>query len=107
MYDTLQRLCAYVDALRPLIYIHHFDAHAVDALLKQAVGGAEIYEYQDADGWVDFETKLPKMRYDLKAFLAAFDHQDGKPTFLVLKDAHHHLRREWTHVQSVRISLRR
>lgn len=91
MYDTLQRLCAYVDALRPLIYIHHFDARAVDALLKQAVGDAEIYEYQDADGWVDFETKVPKMRYDLKAFLSAFDHQDGQPTFLVLKDAHHHL----------------
>ena len=90
-HQEIQKLNAYVDALRPIIYIHHFDFHAIDSLLAGVVGECGVYEFRDADGWVDFANKVPKMRCDAATFLQAFDVDACKQTFLVLKDFHHHL----------------
>jgi SpoVK/Ycf46/Vps4 family AAA+-type ATPase len=83
-----QRLGSYVDALRPLIYIHHFDFHAVDELISSVGRDVSIYEYNEADHYIDFATKTPKQNYTLGDFLAAFDTNEPRKVFLVLKDVH-------------------
>ena len=72
MKETKNKLASYVDALRPIIYINHFDFTAVDALIKEIAIHHEIYEYNDAFGYVDFEWKNPKFeneQKDLATFL--------------------------------------
>ena len=86
-----QKLASYVDALRPIIYIHSFDFQAVDALIESASKGFKIYEYNNADGYVDFKTKAPKQAYGLNQFLALHDSNEAKKVFIVLKDVHQQL----------------
>ena len=93
------KLAAYVAALRPIIYIHHFDFHAVDALIASiAEKDTKIYEYNEAGHHVDFQYKnsmgaLP-WSDNLDSFLSAFDDNEPKNVFLVLKDIHHRFRSE-------------
>jgi ATP-dependent 26S proteasome regulatory subunit len=89
--SSAYKLDSYVEALRPIIYINHFDFHLIDNLIREISSDAKIYEYNDASGWVDFVTKNPKMDYDLATFLSAFDMEECGKTFLVLKDVHFHL----------------
>lgn len=86
-----QKLASYVDALRPIIYIHSFDFQAVDTLIESASKGFKIYEYNEADGYVDFKTKAPKQAYGLNQFLALHDSNEAKKVFIVLKDVHQQL----------------
>ncbi|QQZ28942.1 AAA family ATPase [Thiothrix subterranea] len=86
-----QKLASYVDALRPIIYIHSFDFQSVDRLIESASKGFTIYEYNEADGYVDFFTKARKESYDLGQFLQFHDDNSPKSVFIVLKDVHHHL----------------
>jgi ATP-dependent 26S proteasome regulatory subunit len=87
-HDAVQRLTGYVNALRPIIYIHHFDFHAVDDIIRAVNPRVKIKEYNEADGNVHFETKASIQKYDLNEFLAAFDDNEEKECFLVLKDIH-------------------
>ncbi|MDR2093671.1 MAG: AAA family ATPase [Azoarcus sp.] len=94
-----ERLAAYVDALRPIIYIYHFDFHAVDDLITRiAEKNTAIHEYNEAGHHVDFKHKMPKGALpgsdNLNAFLAAFDDNEPKNAFLVLKDVHRYFRPE-------------
>ncbi|GMO43121.1 MAG: hypothetical protein Pg6C_04730 [Treponemataceae bacterium] len=85
------RLAAYVDALRPIIYINHFDFHAVDELIAGIAGkDTKIYEYNEAGHSVDFGHKVSNSEAvtGLNSFLALFDENEPKTAFLVLKDAH-------------------
>lgn len=86
-----QKLASYVDALRPIIYIHTFDFEAVDRLIAAASKGFAIYEYNEADHWVDNVTKAPKQSYGLNQFLTLFDTNEAQKIFIVLKDVHHQL----------------
>lgn len=86
-----EKLAGYVHALRPIIYIHHFDFHAVDELIDPFKKEFDIHEYNEADGYLDFSTKAPKQRYDLATFLSNFDTNEPRKSFIVLKDVHHHL----------------
>ena len=86
-----QKLASYVDALRPIIYIHSFDFQAVDKLIESASKGFTIYEYNEADGYVDFRTKARKESYSLSQFLQLHDDNTSKSIFIILKDVHHHL----------------
>jgi ATP-dependent 26S proteasome regulatory subunit len=92
----IQKLRSYVDALRPIIYINHFDFHAIDELIRGVSKGFRIYEYNEAGHYVDFENKtamgiMPE--YDsLSGFLSTFDTNELKNAFLVLKDIHSYLR---------------
>ena len=55
-----ERLSSYLDALRPIIYIHNFDFAAVDDLITRAVRNEIlIEEYNNASGKVNFNTKIP------------------------------------------------
>jgi len=83
-----QKLASYVDALRPIIYIHSFDCYAVDRLIESISKGIAVYEYNAADGYVDFISKTPKQAYSLNQFLALFDNNEAKKSFLILKDVH-------------------
>ncbi|MCB5271883.1 MAG: AAA family ATPase [Candidatus Cloacimonetes bacterium] len=85
------KLASYVDALRPLISITTFDFQAVDTLIAQVGRGFDIYEYNHADGRIDFRTKAPLQRSDLGTFLALFDTNEPKKIFVVLKDVHESL----------------
>lgn len=85
-------LASYVDALRSIIYINHFDFLVIDELLKKIGQGVKFVEYNNALGALDFYTKEPKNEYDLESFLKTvmdegFDHN----MFIVLKDIHHEM----------------
>jgi SpoVK/Ycf46/Vps4 family AAA+-type ATPase len=93
MNKTKTKLNSYIDALRPIIYISHFDFSAVDNLIGQVVDQDKIYEYNDAFGAVDFKWKNPKdynYKKDLTEFLTEF-YDKEEENYLILKDIHFHL----------------
>ncbi len=97
MNETKYKLASYVNASRPIIYINHFDFSAVDALIQEVAdvlpNKPEIYEYNDAFGYVDFQWKNPQdynETKDLANFLTTF-YETEEENFLVLKDIHFHL----------------
>jgi SpoVK/Ycf46/Vps4 family AAA+-type ATPase len=93
MNNTKNKLISYIDALRPIIYINHFDFNAVDNLIGQVVDEDKIYEYNDAFGAVDFKWKNPKdynFKKDLIEFLTDF-YDKEEENYLILKDIHFHL----------------
>ncbi|MEZ4525521.1 MAG: AAA family ATPase [Desulfobacterales bacterium] len=87
----LDRLASYIEALRPVIYIHHFDFAVVDQLIAEAAGNAKIYEFNHGSGYVNFHSKCKEQPYSLPEFLDLFDDNDRQHCFLVLKDIHHDL----------------
>ncbi len=89
--NATQKLASYIDALRPIIYIHSFDFQAVDSLIVSVSKDFTVYEYNEADKYVDFVTKAPKQSYQLTEFLALLDNNEAKKTFIVLKDVHQQL----------------
>jgi AAA+ superfamily predicted ATPase len=93
MNNPKDKLNDYIDALRPIIYINHFDFNAVDNLIGQVVDEDKIYEYNDAFGAVDFKWKNPKdsnYKKDLIEFLTDF-YDIEEENCLILKDIHFHL----------------
>lgn len=91
---SIDLLSAYVDALRPIIYINHFDFNVTDSALESISQGANIIEYNNALGAINFKTKAPLGECNLESFLKAVK-DDGfeKNTFIVLKDIAHELER--------------
>ena len=98
-----ERLSSYLSALRPIIYIHHFDFAAVDTLLTEAIPDAYIEEYNNASGKVNFRTKIsPCNDFDyqqqlspsgrLNSFLAESITDCPLEKVLVLRDVHEELR---------------
>ena len=86
---TKDILASYVDALRPIIYITHFDATLIDETLKDIGKNVRIQEYNNAFGAVDFYTKSPMLDCTLESFLrTTLDDGFEQETFLVLKDVH-------------------
>lgn len=91
-HSTVDILSSYVDALRPIIYINHFDFKVIDDAIKQIGSNVKIVEFNNALGLINFETKSPMLECDLEQFLK-FTLDDGfeQETFLVLKDIHKEL----------------
>ncbi|MDU4256490.1 AAA family ATPase [Intestinibacter bartlettii] len=88
------KLASYIDALRPIIYINHFDFCIVDNLLKRVGDNVSFIEYNNALGAIDFATKSPQMECDLEQFLKLnMDEGFDQPTFIILKDVHNELKR--------------
>ncbi len=96
-------LSSYLDALRPIVYINNFDFTAVDALIAEAVKGEAIEEYNNAQGGVNFTTKVPRSTASdlfsqderclsdvarLGKFLDSFITDATMRKVLVLKDVH-------------------
>lgn len=91
-YDIKKLLTAYVEALRPIIYINHFDFKAVDALIASIDNNVKIYEYCNADGPINFNTKAPEStisKISLEDFLYSVQgYGYCENVFLILKDIH-------------------
>lgn len=91
-HSTVDILSSYVDALRPIIYIHHFDFKVIDDAIKQIGSNVKIVEFNNALGLINFETKSPMLECDLEQFLKlTLDDGFEQETFLVLKDIHKEL----------------
>ena len=85
-------LASYVDALRPIIYINHFDDAVIDEMLTEIGQGVKIAEFNNALGAIDFRTKSPMLECPLEQFLKlSMDDGFDRDTFLVLKDVHEEL----------------
>lgn len=85
-------LASYIDALHPIIYINHFDFQVIDNALAKIGQSAQIIEYNNALGAIDFITKSPMLECELDKFLM-MSREDGfeHETFIVLKDIHEQL----------------
>lgn len=91
-HSTVDILSSYVDALRPIIYINHFDFKVIDEAIKQIGTNVKIVEFNNALGLINFETKSPMLECDLEQFLKlTLDDGFEQETFLVLKDIHKEL----------------
>lgn len=59
-YKTLKsKLVRYIDAGFPIIYLNTFEEDKVDTIIKEVNSGKEIYEWNETNGYIDFETKTP------------------------------------------------
>ena len=98
MKPSLQnRLASYVNALRPIIYINHFDHHIAEELIESVADGAECYTYTNAGVFSGKEImEIPDS--SLVAFLGTIlsmkdyaSKDTPKHIFIIIKDAHHYL----------------
>lgn len=82
------KLSRYMDAGFPIIYINTFEENKVDAIIGEISGGKEVYEWNEINGYIDFETKTPMIEdCTLDSTLDIFKERDlleGK--IIVLKD---------------------
>lgn len=53
------RLVRYVDAGFPIIYLNTFEEDKVDTIIQEVSCGKEIYEWNETNGYIDFQTKTP------------------------------------------------
>ncbi|NLZ35237.1 MAG: hypothetical protein GX889_10120, partial [Clostridiales bacterium] len=53
------KLARYIDAGFPIIYLNTFEEDKVDLIIKEVSCGKEIYEWNETNGYIDFETKTP------------------------------------------------
>lgn len=53
------KLVRYIDAGFPIIYLNTFEEDKVDTIIKEVNSGKEIYEWNETNGYIDFETKTP------------------------------------------------
>ena len=89
--SSFSKLASYIEALRPIIYIPTFDFNAFDNLIEQIKDNYVVREFNEGLGYVNFKTKKIETKYSLDQFLALQTDYVPEPTFLLLKDIHHHL----------------
>ena len=53
------KLVRYIDAGFPIIYINTFEEDKVDSLIQKIGSGKDVYEWNEINGYIDFETKAP------------------------------------------------
>lgn len=53
------KLVRYVDAGFPIIYINTFEEDKVDTIVSEISSGKEVYEWNETNGYIDFEYKTP------------------------------------------------
>lgn len=82
------KLARYIDAGFPIIYVNTFEEDKVDAIISEINYGKEVYEWNETNGYIDFESKTPliedcslEMMLDM---LKSFDLLDRKT--ILLKD---------------------
>ena len=64
------KLIRYIDAGFPIIYINTFEDDKVDEIISSISSGKEIYEWNETNGYIDFETKTPLIEgYTLEMML--------------------------------------
>lgn len=53
------KLIRYIDAGFPIIYMNTFEDDKVDEIVLSISSGKEVYEWNETNGYIDFETKTP------------------------------------------------
>ena len=53
------KLVRYIDAGFPIIYLNTFEEDKVDNIIREVSSGKEISEWNETNGYIDFETKTP------------------------------------------------
>ncbi|MDD6590180.1 MAG: AAA family ATPase [Anaerobutyricum hallii] len=53
------KLARYIDAGFPIIYVNTFEEDKVDTIISEINYGKEIYEWNETNGYIDFESKTP------------------------------------------------
>lgn len=53
------KLIRYIDAGFPVIYLNTFEEEKVDEIVASISDGKEVYEWNETNGYIDFETKAP------------------------------------------------
>lgn len=53
------KLVRYIDAGFPIIYINTFEEDKVDSIISGISSDKEVYEWNETNGYIDFETKTP------------------------------------------------
>lgn len=53
------KLVRYIDAGFPIIYLNTFEEEKVDVMIEEVSSGREVYEWNETDGYINFETKTP------------------------------------------------
>ena len=51
------KLARYIDAGFPIIYINTFEEYKVDNIISEISSGKEVYEWNETNGYIDFENK--------------------------------------------------
>lgn len=87
------KLTRYIDAGFPIIYINTFEEEKVDEIIISVSSGKEVYEWNETNGYIDFETKTPIME---DCTLEMMLDQLKQPSMLdrkivLLKDSTHYL----------------
>lgn len=91
--ETLSR---YIDAQFPIIYINSFEETKIDEIIKNSFHGREIFEWNGANGLVDFNTKIAfdensdcEKSLSLEDSLSKLLHRgDLVRSMIVIKDVH-------------------
>ena len=92
-----RQLSDLLEALRPIVYIDDFDFHAIDELIRNAVSGERIVEYNNGYGEVHPVSKMPVNEITnsgkapvilLTEFLDKFITDCPLRRVIVLKDVH-------------------
>lgn len=55
------KLSRYIDAGFPIIYLNTFEDDKVDFIIKEVCFEKEVYEWNQTNGYIDFENKTPMM----------------------------------------------
>lgn len=64
------KLARYIDAGFPIIYINTFEEDKIDSIISSISFGKEVYEWNEINGYIDFETKTPMIEdYTLENML--------------------------------------
>lgn len=83
-----QKLGRYIDAGFPIIYMNTFEEDKVDEIIASASAEKEVYEWNEINGYVNFETKAPMIEdCTLEMLLDIFkDKEELSGKIIVLKD---------------------
>lgn len=93
---TLQqeRLSSYINALRPIIYINHFDHHLADDLIAGVADGAKCCTFTNSGIFSGMERlsvedkSLAGFLNDKLAYLYDASEDEPRRMFIIIKDAH-------------------
>lgn len=91
------KLVSYVNALRPIIYINHFDYHLADELINSVGNGIKRYTYTNAGIYAEnVPLEVPDSSFaafleDKRVMIDYADDENPLHIFLILKDVHLYL----------------
>lgn len=53
------RIARYIDAGYPILYVNTYEEDKVDTIISEISYSKEVYEWNESNGYIDFETKTP------------------------------------------------